>query len=501
MLKSAELGLVVGKAEYERQLPKLRLALLQAHWRIHRAGVPVVVVISGPEISGKGELINRLAAWLDPRGLEVTAFGPPSDEERERPPWWRFWRVLPPRGKIGVFLGSWYTAPILQRVDGDLGKAAFQRELDRIAFFERMLAEDGALVVKFWLHLSKRDQKKHLKRHERDPRTRWRVTSFDWKAFRLYNRFVKWSEMALLRTNAPHAPWVVVDAADEHHRDLAVGRYLLEALCRGTAAVEERSGGRRKVARIPASDPAAGRIVPGAEGNILDTVDAARRVAVETYPKKLSTLQGRVGTLTRNAFQKKVSSILVFEGWDAGGKGGTIRRLTEAIDPRIYRVVPIAAPTEEERAQHYLWRFWRHLPRDGRVTIFDRSWYGRVLVERVEGFARPEEWERAYLEINDFEEQLAGHGAVVLKFWLHISPEEQLRRFRERQKVGFKQHKITEEDWRNRKQRKAYLAAVSDMVARTDTPAAHWTLVAANDKKVARLTVLETFAAALEKRL
>jgi AMP-polyphosphate phosphotransferase len=500
MLKSAELGLRVGKEEYDRQLPKLRLALLQAHWEIHQARVPVVVVISGPEISGKGELINRLAAWLDPRGLEVNAFGPPSDEERERPPWWRFWRALPPRGKVGIFLGSWYTVPIIGRVEGALGKSAFQRELDRIAFFERMLAEDGALIVKFWLHLSKKYQKKTLKRQEADPRTRWRVSPIDWKAFQVYDRFTKWSETALLRTDAPHAPWVVVDAADGNHRDLAVGRYLLAALRRGAEAVKEKSGAA-KIARRATSVPSAGRIVPGAEGNVLDTVDLARRVSDEAYRKELAKLQGRVGALTRKAYGKKVSSVLVFEGWDAGGKGGTIRRLTEAIDPRLYRVVPIAAPTEEERAQHYLWRFWRHLPRDGRVTIFDRSWYGRVLVERVEGFARPEEWERAYLEINDFEEQLAEHGAVVLKFWLHVSPEEQLRRFRERQRVGFKKHKITDEDWRNRKQREAYVAAISDMVARTDTPSARWTLVAANDKKVARLEVLEAYAAKLAEAL
>jgi polyphosphate:AMP phosphotransferase len=500
VLKSAELGLTVGKAEYDRKLPTLRLDLLQAHWKIHQAGVPVVVVISGPEIAGKGELISRLAAWLDPRGLEVNAFGPPSDEERERPPWWRFWRALPPRGKIGIFLGSWYTMPILRRVDGDLGKSAFQRELDRITFFERMLAEDGAVFVKFWLHLSRKGQGRTLKRLEKDPRTRWRVTPVDWKAYRSWERFAKWSETALLRTDAPHAPWVVVDAADENHRDLAVARYLLEALRRGAEAMTERGGAGTTAGRA-ASVPAAGRIVPGAEGNVLDTVDTGRTVSVRTYHEEMRRLQGRVGALTRKAYAKKVSSVLVFEGWDAGGKGGTIRRLTEAIDPRLYRVVPIAAPTEEERAQHYLWRFWRHLPRDGRVTIFDRSWYGRVLVERVEGFAKPEEWERAYLEINDFEEQLAEHGAVVLKFWLHVTPEEQLRRFRERQRVGFKKHKLTGEDWRNRKKWAAYSEAVSDMVARTDTPSARWTLIAANDKKVARLSVLETHAAALSKRL
>ena len=495
MLKSAELGLTVGKKEYERELPPLRLDLLTAHWEIHQARVPVVVVISGPEIAGKGDLINRLHAWLDPRGLEVNAFGLPSDEERERPPWWRFWRALPPRGKVGIFLGSWYTDPIIRRVAGTLGKGAFQRELDRISFFERMLAEDGALIVKFWLHLSRKEQKKALKKLERDPRTRWRVTRRDWRFFGAYERFATWSETALLRTDAPHAPWVVIDAADENHRDLAVARYLLEALRRGAKA----AGAKHRPSRSPAAPE--GRIVPGAEGSVLDAVDLSVRVSDEAYRRRFAKLQGRVGTLTRRAFEKRVGSLLVFEGWDAGGKGGSIRRLTEAIDPRLYRVVPIAAPTEEERAHHYLWRFWRHLPRDGRVTIFDRSWYGRVLVERVEGFAAPAEWERAYLEINDFEEQLVEHGIVIVKYWLHVSPREQLRRFRDRQRVGFKRHKITDEDWRNRKQRAAYDAAVSDMVARTDTPAARWTLVAGDDKKVARLTVIQTFEDALAKRL
>jgi len=396
---------------------------------------------------------------------------------------------------VGIFLGSWYTDPIIRRVAGTLGKGAFQRELDRILFFERMLAEDGALIVKFWLHLSKKEQKKALKKLERDPRTHWRVTRRDWQFFGAYERFATWSETALLRTDTPHAPWVVVDAADENHRDLAVARYLLEALRRGAKA----AGAKKRIRGAPVAPE--GRIVPGAEGNVLDTVDLSVRVSDLAYRKRLAKLQGRVGTLTRKAFEKRVGSLLVFEGWDAGGKGGSIRRLTEAVDPRLYRVVSIAAPTEEERAHHYLWRFWRHLPRDGRVTIFDRSWYGRVLVERVEGFATPAEWERAYLEINDFEEQLVEHGVVIVKYWLHISPREQLRRFRDRQRVGFKRHKITSEDWRNRKQRVPYDAAVSDMVARTDTPAARWTLVAGDDKKVARLSVLEAFVAALAGRV
>ena len=193
--------------------------------------------------------------------------------------------------------------------------------------------------------------------------------------------------------------------------------------------------------------------------------------------------------------------VAVFEGWDAGGKGGAIRRLTRGLDARDYRVVPIAAPTEDERAHHYLWRFWRYLPRRGRITIFDRSWYGRVLVERVEGFAAEDEWRRAYSEINDFEAQLTDFGTVLLKFWLHITPDEQLRRFEERQGIGYKQWKITDEDWRNREKWALYESAVQDMVERTSTSAAPWTLVEGNSKRYARLKVLRTVCDALEAAL
>jgi polyphosphate kinase 2 (PPK2 family) len=197
----------------------------------------------------------------------------------------------------------------------------------------------------------------------------------------------------------------------------------------------------------------------------------------------------------------KISTVALFEGWDAAGKGSAIRRVTAAVDPRLYRIVPVAAPTDEERAHHYFWRFWRHLPRAGRVTIFDRSWYGRVLVERVEGFAQPDEWKRAYLEINDFEEQLAGHGIVVAKFWIHISKKEQLRRFQERQTTQHKRYKITDEDWRNRKKWNAYKAAINDMVAHTSTEFAPWTLAAGNDKKFARIQILQTLCQNLQRAL
>ena len=222
---------------------------------------------------------------------------------------------------------------------------------------------------------------------------------------------------------------------------------------------------------------------------------------MKEYRSELAKQQSRLWKLTWEANRKKVSSVAVFEGWDAAGKGGCIRRMTWAMDARLYHVISVAKPTDEEYARHYLWRFWRHIPRAGLATIYDRSWYGRVLVERVEGFAQETEWTRAYLEINDFERQLVDHGTVVTKFWLHISPEAQLERFKEREKIAWKKYKLTDEDWRNREKWRAYELAVHDMVVRTSTQEAPWKLVPACDKRLARLTVLKTFCDRLEAAL
>jgi AMP-polyphosphate phosphotransferase len=234
---------------------------------------------------------------------------------------------------------------------------------------------------------------------------------------------------------------------------------------------------------------------------VLDNLDLSRQLSDARFKTRLAEQQSRLNQLQRRARQRDVSTIAVFEGWDASGKGGAIRRVTGALDARDYDVIPVAAPTEEERAHHYLWRFWRHLSRAGRLTIFDRSWYGRVLVERVEGFAREDEYMRAYGEINQFEEQLVAHGILMVKFWLHVSKEEQLRRFRDRTRTSYKKWKIGDEDWRNRARWTDYTIAVNDMVARTSTRIAPWALIEGNDKNFARVKVLTTLADRLEDRL
>jgi AMP-polyphosphate phosphotransferase len=496
VFETAELGRSVGKEEFEAEVPKLRLELLEAQRALQKAGVPVIVLLAGADGAGKGETVSRVLEWLDTRGLDTHAFGPPTDEERERPRWWRYWMQLPPRGRIGFFFGSWYSGPLVERAFGRLSRARYDRMLGEIAFFEQMLAEDGALVVKLWIHLSKKGLRKRMRRLEADPATRWKITKTEWRHFRKYDRFIDASEHAIRRTDTIHAPWLLVEASDERYRDLMAGRTLLERF-------------RRRLAEAPkgkAAAPAGSFAPPPAMSKeasltILDRVDVKLKLDPEEYAKRLEKAQGKLGRLVRAAFEKKRSSIVVFEGWDASGKGGNIRRITAAMDSRTYRVISVAAPTDEEKAHHYLWRFWRHVPRAGYVTLYDRSWYGRVLVERVEGFAQPEEWSRAYLEINDFEHQLVGHGIVLAKFWLQVDAKEQLRRFREREAVAWKRHKIGPEDWRNREKWDAYEEAVSDMIARTSTVEAPWTLVAANDKRFARVRVVESLCRRLEQAL
>ena len=498
MFETAELNQSLSAQRYDARLPALRAKLLQAHFDLRTMKFPVIVIVSGADGAGKGELVHRLNEWLDPRGVETHAFWETSDEERERPPYWRFWRAMPGRGRIGIFFGSWYTAPIIRRVFGETKGRQLDVELDRIAALEQTLAADGAEIVKLWLHLPKKAQKKRLKKLEEEGR----IAPDDWKHFGLYDRFTKVSERALRHTDTGAAPWHVVEATDRRFREFTAGSILLEALERRLKGAATAAAARApRPVRAAPSAPVAVAPSPVAKASVLDHLDLSGRLTLAEYGRQLEKLQAALTKLAWAAREKKVSSVMVFEGWDAAGKGSAIRRVTVAMDPRLYRVVGIAAPTDEERSQHYLWRFWRHLPRAGFTTIFDRSWYGRVLVERVEGFARPDEWNRAYHEINGFEEQLAEHGIVINKFWLHISPQEQLRRFKERQTIDYKRYKITDEDWRNRKQWDDYKHAVDDMVARCSTEFAPWTLVAANDKRFARVQILKTIVQRLQAAL
>lgn len=488
-----ESGLAPGplaKSAYEREEPGLREALLDAQYDLFQDGrFPVVVLVEGFDGAGKGETINLLNEWMDPRHIRTETFGEATREERERPPFWRYWQALPGKGRIGILSGHWYTEPLRERAFGELGRKAFEQRLEAVRRLERMLADEGALLVKFWFHLTRDAQKQRLKALERNPLTRWRISKEDWDHFHHYGRFLKTAESMLRRTSMTAAPWLVVDSAEEEYRNLAVGRTLL-------AAMRARLDARPRPLRGARADSTFGK-----SPNVLARLDLGLKLDRRSYEDQIDRLQARLNRLSRHPRFRKRSLVLVFEGQDAAGKGGAIRRVTRALDARQYHTVPIAAPTEEERAQPYLWRFWRQVPRRGHIAIFDRSWYGRVLVERVEGFAAKPDWMRAYAEINDFEQQLSGAGAIVAKFWLAISKEEQYRRFRERRDTAFKRFKITPDDWRNRKKWQAYEAAVCDMVAQTSTASAPWTLVEAEDKLYARIKVLKTVCRRLEQAL
>jgi polyphosphate:AMP phosphotransferase len=482
LFETAELGRKVSRQEYKVLVPQLRTELLEQQQLLRTADFSVIVLFAGVDGAGKSETVDVLNEWMDPRGLLTRAFDPPSPEERERPEFWRYWLALPPKGRIGLYLSSWYSQPLVDLVYGEIDQATFDQSLNRITTFEKELADDGTLILKFWMHLGKKAQKKRLDALEKDPLTRWRVTKREKRHWKMYAAFEAAADRLLHKTNMGEAPWYIVEGADHNYRTLAVASLLRDAIRRH---LERRGLARKKTSptKVVAAEASQAPTV-------LSQLDMSQKVPRAEYDLLLEKYQGKLHRLTREAKTRQLSTILVFEGVDAAGKGGAIHRLTAAMDARLYQVIPIAAPTDEERAQHYLWRFWRHLPRAGRVTIFDRSWYGRVLVERVEGFADDAAWRRAYAEINDFEEQLVEHGAVLVKYWEHITKEEQLRRFESRQQTPYKSYKLTQEDWRNREKWDRYEQAVNDMVAYTSTNFAPWTLVEGNDKHFARLKVL-----------
>ena len=488
MFESAELGHTIDKKTFRDEVQKLRQDLLEAQFELREKGkFQTLVLISGLDGAGKGETLNTLYSWMDPRFLSACAFAEPTEEESSHPFMWRFWRDLPPKGRIGIFSGSWYSTPIHRRVTGEIDPAFFDQRIDQINRFEAMLANEGALILKFWFHLTKEGQKKRFKALEKDPRTAWRVTKESWKSLKTYDKLQKVASHLLRLTNTHWAPWIAVESANDHYRSLTVGKLILDALHKRLS-----DGKKRDYSVAPPISPRTDSL------DVLTALDLNQRLERKAYELRLAGAQGRLSELVRLPEFRKNSLILVFEGSDAAGKGGSIRRLTAALDARQYQIAPIAAPSQEELAQPYLWRFWRHVPKKGRITIFDRSWYGRVLVERVEGFCAEADWLRAYEEINDFEYELMSDGAIIIKFWLQISADEQLRRFKERETTAFKRYKITAEDWRNREKWDDYHLAVCDMVERTSTGSIPWTLVEADNKLFARVKVLETVCDRLE---
>jgi polyphosphate:AMP phosphotransferase len=495
MFELVDLDQCVSKEESEKLFPELEIQLGQCQREARAAGAPVILVLEGWSAAGKGTLVNRLSQALDPRGFKVHPIFAPTETERLHPWMWRFWELLPAAGSWAIFDHSWYRRVLAERIDETAAAHQWRQAFEEIRQFERLLTDGGAILLKFWLHVSRREQKRRFKRLQGHRATAWQVDKEDRRQNRDYAQWLQAAEDMIDRTDTAEAPWTIVEASDRRFARLKVSRTIVEAV---RAALARRAG------NPPDKPPAAAAPVPVApvgHATLLDRADMSLTIQRDEYEQESKRLQKRLYHIEHELYLARVPAVILFEGWDAGGKGGAIKRLTRGLDPRGYEVIPVAAPTPWEKAHHYLWRFWKDVPKAGHITIYDRSWYGRVLVERVEGFCSEAEWKRAYAEINDFERQLADAGTVLVKFWLQIDADEQLRRFQERQQTPYKQWKITDEDWRNREKRGAYEPAVAEMFQRTSTAHAPWTILEANCKLFARIKALRTAIDAMKAGL
>jgi AMP-polyphosphate phosphotransferase len=492
MLEQVVLDQKLGSEEYRNAIDALREKLSRLQRQARDGKIGVIVVFEGWDAAGKGTLINQVMQYLDPRGFNVHSIKAPTQEELFRPFLWRFWSRTPEKGRLAIFDRSWYGRVIGDRVDNLLGRKIWQRSYEEIRTFERQLTADGFVLAKFFLHISKGEQRKRFRKLESHPSLAWRVTREDWKRHEQYEEYMTAIEGALAETNTDFAPWTIVEAENRKFATVKVFQTLANAIQEG---VDRASRHAAPHPQREAANPVT------TSRSVLDEVDLSLDVPHTEYRRKLTRLQKRVRELEHEIYMKRIPVVIVFEGWDAAGKGGAIKRLTKLMDPRGYEVIPVAAPNDVEKAHHYLWRFWAKFPKAGHLTIFDRSWYGRVLVERVEGLCSPDEYKRAYREINEMEAQFAGFGAVIVKFWLQIDKEEQLQRFEARQNNPAKQWKINEEDWRNRDKWGLYERAVEDMLTKTSTAYAPWTIVESNSKRHGRIKTLQTVVEAIEKRL
>ncbi len=486
IFKSIDLGQKLDQASYDAIIQGLRDRLGELQRKAIAAGVPTIIIFEGWGGSGIGIQMNKLLMGLDPRGFRVYAIDKPTDEEKVRPYFWRFWVKTPQKGQMAILSRSWYSQTLAKSFEGKMNDAQVLERYDETKMFEKTLSDDGCLIIKFFLHISKKEQRSRLDKMEKDPVASWLVSKFDRDQNKDYERYLEAYSDMIGYTDTDYTPWNIIEAENKKFATVKIYNTVIGAMEK----------------RLAPQKPS--KLVPAAKGKrelILENTDLTGSLEEGDYKVKLDALQDRLRRLQFMVFRQGIPVIFVFEGWDAAGKDGGIRRLTENMDPRGYQVDSYAAPNDVEKSHHYLWRFWKEMPADGDVTIFDRSWYGRVLVERVEGFCTPAEWSRAYGEINEMERELAEDGAIIVKFWLHISWDEQLKRFERRELDPLRQYKITDDDWRNRDKWDKYVVAADEMFMKTNTDYAPWVIVGSNYKRFARIKILETAIAAMEKRV
>ena len=528
MLEKVDLTKKISKEEYKEKMPQLEARIGRLQRECKALGIPVLIVFEGFGAAGKGLQIGHLIQSMDPRGFEVHPIKNETEEERMHPFMWRFWTKTPARGRIAIYDGSWYRRVLIDRFEKRTKNKDLPAAFHSINSFEQQLAEDGNLIIKLFLDIDKKEQKKRFDKLAKNKETAWRVSQGDRERNAHYDEYAAMMEDMLFKTDTDYAPWTIIEAIDRRFATLKIYTTVIKAMADQIEKVQrqnaQKAAAKAKQAAAGLTGTSGDMQTAGTGGNagvndideiaretdaemkelqvsILSKADLSLSYTREEYKEKLDKLQKKLEKLHGELYRGRIPVVLGFEGWDAGGKGGAIKRLTQKMDPRGYVVNPTASPNDIEKAHHYLWRFWRAMPKDGHVAIFDRTWYGRVMVERIEGFCTTKEWKRAYKEINDMEKDLYDAGAVVIKFWMHIDKDEQERRFRERQENPEKQWKITDEDWRNREKWDQYEDAVNEMLMRTSTDYAPWVVVEGNSKYYARVKVLQTVVDAIEERL
>jgi len=489
MLSDVNLQASLDVKEYRASLKELEGTLNNLQQALRETEVPVIIVFEGWGASGKGTSIARVVNALDPRYFDTRTTGKINEEKLMRPFLWSFWTYLPPKGQIVILDKSWHRLIMpTVRDNWQINSKETEGFYKDVKAFERQLTDDGALIIKFFLHISKKEQKRRFKALEAHPTTSWRVKPHDWVQNKQYDHNLSLFENMLSETQTATNPWHVIEAEDRKYAAVKIIRTII-------SSIKTRLGlnGTEKIKpELPAKT---------SFPQILRGIDPNQHIDCTQYKEELEHYQQRMHMLGNKLYAKRRSAIVLYEGWDAAGKGGSIKRLTNELDPRCYAVVPIGPPRPQELARHYLWRFLVKTPKDGHITIFDRSWYGRVLVERVDELTPVEVWSRAYNEINEMEQHLTNHGVVLLKFWLHIDKDEQLRRFNDRVNDPNKQHKITQADWINRENWDKYEEAANEMLHKTHHPHAPWIIVESNNKKFARVKVLKTVTDALDTAL
>ena len=489
MLKNAYLNEKPEKEILKSRLKEQEDLLFVNQNKIKDNKLPVVVLIEGWGTAGKGTLIGNVINNIDPRFYKVATFDMPTDLEKRKPFLCRYFEALPEAGKFRFYNTGWMNEIVMQRLDGSMSDSLYEKRIASIRRFERQLTDNGYLVLKFFMHITEDEQKKRINNLKDHIDTKWRVSEGDLWQNKHYKACEKIFEKYLEDTDSSSAPWYIVDAKSEKWTELQVLERMNEGI---EIALQNHS----------LAVPLLQNTFPLVKKPKLSEIPLeGKELSDEEYKEKLDKLQDRLSELHNRLYRKRVPLIIAYEGWDAAGKGGNIKRIAEALDPRGYEVHPIASPEPHEKARHYLWRFWTRLPKDGHVAIFDRTWYGRVMVERIEGFCSENDWKRAYNEINEFEKELDDWGAVIIKFWVQIDKDTQLARFTDRQNTPEKQWKITEEDWRNREKWDVYEDAINEMIQKTSTKFAPWHVLESVDKKYARIKALEIVIKELEKKL